>query len=121
MRYQYLLTLIGASAVSLSAAAAPASGDVNPAITSVHVAADSGYRMNAADFDRLRGTYALDDGRLLTVSTEHRKLYANVGGARTEIVPVRANVFASRDDSLRVAFDDKGWNTEVKVSTLAAR
>jgi hypothetical protein len=120
MRYQYLLTLIGASAVSLSAAAAPASADVNPAITSVHVAADH-YRMNAADFDRLRGTYALDDGRVLTVSTERRKLYANVGGARTEIVPVRANVFASRDDSLRVAFDDTGWNTEVKVSSVAAR
>jgi len=51
------------------------------------------------------------------VSSAHRKLYADFGHAKFEIVPVAENVFASRDDDLRLAFDQIPFATQVTLST----
>jgi hypothetical protein len=121
MRIAHVLTLIGAAALSLSAAAAPANTDSSASsMATVNVAHDT-YKMHADDVKAVLGTYSLHDGRTLRVSTKQRKLYAEVDGVKTEIFKVGGARFASRDDALRVSFDNGSITDEVIVSTLAAR
>lgn len=122
MRIQHTLTLIAAATLSLSALAAPAApamGDA--AMPSVHVVAGPAYKLRPFEYDGVQGHYALADGRNLRVSGEHRKLYAELGSDKFEIVPVARNVFASRDDSVRLAFDQIPFATEVTLSSAAGK
>lgn len=117
MRIKYALTLIAAAAVSFSASAAPAN---SPSVAAVNVTATAThYIPTHSEVDSVKGSYALADGRTLRVSGNNYHLYAEVGGQKTEIVPVAPNSFASRDDELRLVFDDSHLGSEVKVSTLA--
>jgi hypothetical protein len=121
MRIHHVLTLIGAAALSLSAAAAPASGDVttSTSVASVQITADSGYKLRASEFNGVQGNYDLADGTTLRVIGDHRKLYAEVNGERKEIVAKSAHVFASRDDAIRLVFEDNITSYDVKLSKLA--
>jgi hypothetical protein len=121
MRIHHVLTLIGAAALSFSAAAAPASGDANTSteLTAVQVVANSGYKLRQAEFDGVQGTYSLDDGSTLRVKGDHNKLYAEVNGTRKEIVAKAAHVFASRDDAIRLVFEDNVASYDVKLSKMA--
>lgn len=119
MRIAHFLTLAAAAAVSFSASAEPgisASTHTAAVNTNVPVAARSLYKMNRAEYQRLQGAYHLADGRVLNVSTEHGKLFADLDGKRSEIVPTGPNRFASRDDSVRVRFDQLLSTGEVAVS-----
>jgi len=55
----------------------PASGDDGTAARPVHV--------NAVMAKRVKGSYALDDGRTLRVSGKGRKLYADLGDGPVQI------------------------------------
>lgn len=123
MRIQHTLTLIAAATLSLSAFAAPAATQdaTSEAVATVPVVGKAQYKLRPFEFDGVQGTYALADGRTLHVSSEHRKLYARVGAAMTEIVPVSQNVFASRDDGMRLQFDQIPFATEVTLSTPAVK
>lgn len=121
MRIAHVMTLIGAAALSLSAAAEPASTAASASIATVNVA-QSVQKLNPWDVKAVVGTYALDDGRTLRVSTEHRKLYAEVDGVKTELVAVGGKRFASIDDKLHLTFDTtQSVANDVTLSTLAAR
>lgn len=122
MRIAQVLTLIGAAALSLSAAAGPANTAGNAdSMATVNVAHET-YKLRSADLSAVPGTYALDDGRTLRVSAEHRKLYAEVDGVKKEILKVGGTRFASRDDSLRVSFDTAdSVASDVTLSTVAPR
>lgn len=120
MRIQHTLALIGAATLSLSAFAAssPSNAETgSPAMSSVHVVAAS-YKLRPIEFEGVQGAYALADGRTLRVSSARRKLYAELGQARFEIVPVAHNMFASRDDAVRLAFDQIPFATEVTLSSI---
>jgi len=122
MRIQHTLTLIAAATLSLSAFAAPSAATTetgDSALSSVHIVASS-YKLRPVEFAGVQGAYALTDGRTLRVSSAHRKLYADLGDARFEIVPVAQNVFASRDDGLRLAFDQIPFATAVTLSSSPA-
>ncbi|MES2129134.1 MAG: hypothetical protein V4463_17850 [Pseudomonadota bacterium] len=59
----------------------------------------------AADFDNVRGSYVLEDGRSLSICQSGRRLYAELDGqARIEIVATAASSFAARDGSLALHF-----------------
>jgi hypothetical protein len=119
MRIAHVLTLIGAAALSLSAAAEPVNADTGAStMPTVNVAHN---KLHAEDVNAVLGTYALDDGRMLRVSTEHRKLYAEVNGVKKELVKVGGAKFASRDDALRVSFDTGSIGNDVTLSALAPR
>jgi hypothetical protein len=119
MRIAHVLTLIGAAALSFSAAAEPTNVDTTtstmPTVKVAHM------KLHAEDINAVLGTYALEDGRTLRVSTDHSKLFAEVNGVKKEIVKVGGAKFASRDDEMRVSFDAGSIANEVTVSTLAAR
>jgi hypothetical protein len=119
MRIASALTLIAAAAVSFSASAAPASTNVDTSVSTVAVSAHSGVSLSQADLDGVTGSYALQDGRTLRVTSEHRRLYAELGNKHTELVALSPNSFASRDDAVRLVFNSSDVPTEVKVSAIA--
>jgi hypothetical protein len=121
MNIKHALTLIGAAAVSFAASAAPAPAPANTQdVAAVNVTASTAhYTPTYSEVAGVKGSYALADGRTLRVSGNNYHLYAEVDGHKTEVVPVSPNMFASRDDGLRLIFDDSHVATEVKVSTLA--
>lgn len=124
MRKQFVLALLATATLSGAAFAAPgANQDMErAAMASVPVVGSGAtYKLRLGDFDGVQGVYMLSDGRRLHVTLEHRKLFADVGRGKTEIVPVAQNRFATRDDSLHLAFDQLPFANEVTLSQLAAR
>jgi hypothetical protein len=121
MRIHHVLTLIGAAAFSFAATAASAAGnaEISTDITSVEVVGDSGHKFNEAEIHGVKGSYKLDDGSTLIVSSAHRKLYAEVNGVRKEIVAKSPTVFASPDDAIRLTFDNVSTAYEVTLSKAA--
>jgi hypothetical protein len=122
MRIQPTLSLL-AAALSLSALAvspAASAATAGTAISSVHVSAGAAYKPRPIEFEGVQGSYALSDGRTLRLSSAHGKLYAELGHARIEMMPVAPNVFATRD-GMRLAFDRTPFATEVTLASSAAR
>jgi len=87
----------------------------------VPVVGNAHYKLRPFEFDGVQGAYALADGRTLRISSAHRRLYAELGTTRTEIVAVAQNVFASRDDSMHLQFDQIPFATEVTLSAPAVK
>jgi hypothetical protein len=121
MRTQLVCTLLAAAALSAPAfAAPPASQDMNAAVASVPVVASSGARrLLENELDDVKGVYKLSDGRTLHVTAENRKLYARLGAAKSELLALAQTRFVTRDDSLRLDFDQIPFATEVTVSEPA--
>ena len=120
MRIVHALLFAAATAVSFSAAAHPtvpasSAATVVPS-TLVPVKASSLHRIKPGDAARLTGSFQLEDGRVLRVSTEYGRLYAELGGKRRKIVAVGPGQFSSLDDALRVRFDQMPAAQEVSVS-----
>ncbi|GAB3429281.1 hypothetical protein NX773_09600 [Massilia solisilvae] len=115
MRLTHVLTLAAAATVSLSASAAPAA-NVDATVNVSAPAIRASYRLDPSQFKAVQGAYALEDGRTLHVTADHRKLYAEVDGEKTEIVPVAPNRFASRDDAMRLAFNSDSLATDVTMN-----
>lgn len=120
MRIAHVLTLIGAAAVSFSAAAAPAA-NTDTGTSQVAVTASAYHKPTEGDLAGLQGAYSLADGRTLRVSSSQNRLYAELGDTRTEILAIGPNKFASRNDSLRVTFDDGDYPNNVVVSTAVRK
>jgi hypothetical protein len=119
MRNQFVLALLATTLSGAAFAAPEANQDMDRAAMASVPVVGSTYKLSRFDYDGVQGTYALDDGRHLRVTARQRKLYAEIGSTSAEIVPVAQNRFATRDDSLRVTFDQIPYATEVRVSELA--
>ena len=123
MRTLTLLTLLGAATLSASALAAPS---VTPdagssAMVAVQLIPGTSYKLRPVEFDGVQGTYNLANGQTLKVSAEHRKLYAEIGQNKAELVAVAENTFVSRDEDMKVVFDQIPFANEVVVTPLARK
>jgi hypothetical protein len=121
MRTPDALALIAAVAFSFAATAAQAAGnaEISTEMTTVEVVGDGGHKFNETEIHGVKGSYKLDDGSTLVVSSAHRKLYAEVNGVRKEIVAKSPTVFASPDDAIRLTFDNASAAYEVTLSKVA--
>jgi hypothetical protein len=122
MRKQTVLALLAATLSGAAFAAPAANHDLErAALASVPVVgSNAAYKLRPFEVDGVRGRYALADGRSLRVTQEHRKLYAEIGNVKAELVPVARNRFAAPDDSLRLAFEQVPFaEPEVTLSELA--
>jgi len=117
MRITHVLTMIAAAAASFSAAAAPAAVSSTSAIATVPVVGQTAvHKLKQAEYARLQGLYELSDGRVLEVTMNQGKLYAEVGGKKAEIVHAGPTRFVSRDDAVRIVFDSVPYPMNVNVS-----
>ena len=119
MRTSTLLTFLGAVSLSASAFAAPAS--VTPdasssALVSVQTIHGPSRMLSASEVAGLSGDYALSDGKVMRVSFEQHKLYAEIGDSKAQLVPAGTNTFVSRDDSLKLEFNQVPFATDVALS-----
>ena len=123
MRTLTLLTLLGAATLSAAALAAPSvTPDAgNTAMAAVQLVPGTPYKLRPVEFDGVQGTYKLDNGQTLKVSAEHRKLYVEIGRNKAELVAVAENTFVSRDEDMKVVFDQIPFANEVLVTSLARK
>lgn len=119
MRIQTLLTLLGAASLSASALAAPAvapDATVSSAMP-VEVVSGAKYTLRPIEFEGVQGVYILSNGQTLRVSSAQRKLYAELDGqGKAEIVPVAENTFVSRQDAMKLVFDQIPFATDVTLT-----
>jgi hypothetical protein len=118
MRNQFGLALLASATLSGAAFAAPgADNNIERApAAAAAVCSIAPYQMKAAELDGVAGEFSLSDGRRLTVTARYGKLFAKIGGTRTEIVAVAQNRFASRDDKLQLEFDQLPFANTVRLT-----
>jgi hypothetical protein len=119
MRLSTLLVILGAAALSAPAFAAP--DTVMPDATGnavVTVQANPGQRhaLRRGDVDDVVGNYDLSNGQTLRVSYEKRKLFAETGGNKTEIVQAGKRTFVSNNDDMTLVFDQVPLATSVAIT-----
>ena len=123
MRIKHLVIFAGAAALSLSAAAAPQGAETER--VEVRGTPPAQVRMAPFMFDRVQGEYALEDGRVLTVSGtvngNHRVLTADLGDGATEIIHVGKGKFVAVDKDVRYTFTGDRIPDEVVVSSAAGK
>lgn len=119
MRINHIALLAGAAVLSFSAFAAPQGAGTE--MVEVRGATPAQARMKPFFYDRVQGEYALDDGRVLTITGHNRVLYADLGDGATQIVHVGKNKFAAVNKDVRFSFSGDRIPDEVVVSTAAGK
>lgn len=120
MRMHTLVIALGAAVLSASALAAPPNSTADAgsaAMVPAQTVNGSSYKQRPVEFDGVQGSYDLSNGETMRISSQHRKLYAQIGGrGKAELVAVAPNVLVSRDDSLRLTFDQLPFAAGVRVT-----
>lgn len=114
---------IAAAAITLAAAAsaapapaAPNASQADSPIITVQTIAGASYRLVSPDVAELAGTYPLSNGEVMRVSYEQRRLFAQRGASKTELVPAGGNSFSARGTGMLLTFDQLPFATDVTVS-----
>lgn len=108
MRALAIATIAATTAFS-SLAHAGGNGAVNSVTASDTTVKVQGqrYKMDAKEFADFKGSYAMADGSVLTLSNDRNKFYASVDGKSvTEIVPLTNNAFSARNGEMRISFEE---------------
>jgi hypothetical protein len=119
MRTFTLLAILGATALSAPAFAAPAAitpAAASAALVAVQTIPGQHHALRQGDVDDVVGSYDLSDGRTLRVSYAQRKLFAEVGSSKTEIVPAGQRTFVSRNEGMTLVFDQLPFANKVALT-----
>ncbi len=118
MRTKILMTLFGTLALSTSAFAGPAPDANVGASMEVQIVQGASYKLRPAEFDGVQGSYSLSNGTTMRVSASQRRLFAEIDGhAKAELVAVAQNTFVSRDEDMKLVFDQLPFATEVTLTS----
>lgn len=117
-------TQLAVAAFATIAATSTGAAFAGPAVTadaitpmvSVQTIAATSQRMPAADAAALAGTYDLSNGATSRVSYEGRRLYAEMGARKSELVPAGGTAFTARGTDLRLQFEQLPFATDVVLS-----
>ncbi len=119
MRAILISTLLASTVLAASAFAEPtattpvAAGSV---AMEVQVIQRGSYKPTPSEINDVAGVYKLNNGSVMHITQEHRKLFAEIDGTKTEIVPVAELSYASANNDLRMHFDQLPFATDVAVS-----
>jgi hypothetical protein len=119
MRTLALLAALGATMFSTAACAAPDTTTLDaggPPMASVKTIQGAQHKLNIGDVGAVLGSYDLSDGQILRVSFEHRKLFAEVGDRKTELVAAGRNTFVTRSGDMTLVFDQLLFANEVVLT-----
>lgn len=117
MRTLFLLPLAFALSQA-SAFAAPQTTRSESSLSEIQVRGDMpAYKPRPAEIEEVQGVYSLDNGTPLKISTERRKLYAQLGQRKlTELVPVAENRFASPDQRITMEYRPAPFDGEIVLT-----
>jgi hypothetical protein len=112
MRISHAVTFVAALSLGVSsfAVAAPSS---QPSSVLVNGSPQAPHKLTPDEAQGMAGTFQLDDGRLLVLTSKRSTLFAEFDGKREELVPAGQNRFVSRDSGARLTFDQVPFGTEV--------
>jgi hypothetical protein len=71
------------------------------------------YKLSPDEAKGMVGTFRLDDGRLLVLTSKRSTLFAEFDGKREELVPVGDKRFVSRDTGAQLTFDQVPFAMDV--------
>lgn len=122
MRISHILAFAAVSTLSVSAFA-DTSGSITPASQAANTALANAaphmmYRLSPTEAQEMRGTYQLDDGRLLVVTSKRSTVFAEFDGKREQLVPVSANRFVSRDTGAQLTFNSRPFPDRVTLDQV---
>ena len=123
MRIKHLVLFAGAAVLSFSAAAAPQGAETER--VEVRPSQMGQKHLGSKLFKGVQGDYALEDGRVLTVSgtdqNMRRVLTADLGDGPTEIVHVGRGQFVAVDRDVRFRFDGDRMAEQVVITTMQGK
>jgi hypothetical protein len=119
MHIKQVLAFLGAAAVSTLALAEPAlpagaSADGNTVV--VQGNASPLVRLTAADAASATGSFRLEDGRELRLTSRNSKIFMEVDGKREELLPVSKTRFVARGSGAELALDDLQFPDKVALT-----
>jgi hypothetical protein len=120
MHISTLLAILGAAALSAPAVAGPAALTPDAGSTAM-AAVQTGiqgrhHALRSGDVADVVGSYDLSNGQTLRVSFAQRKLFAEMGGSKTEIVPAGQRTFVSHNEDTKLVFDQLPFGNRVAVT-----
>lgn len=120
MRIHHVLAFAAAATLSLSAFADPA---IPPApnaanVVTIEAGNSAAFRLAPGEAQHMRGTFQLDDGRMLVLTDSGNRLYAQLDGKREQLVPKGQNRFLAKSTGTMLTFDRVPFATDVVVSSV---
>ena len=118
MRIQQVLAFLGAAAVSTLALAEPALPAAASADGTVVVRGDASrvIHLTPGQAQGTNGSFRLDDGRTLRLTSRYNKVFMEVDGKREELLPVSRTQFVARDSGAQVALDEEAFAGTVRLT-----
>ena len=118
MRIQQVLAFLGAAAVSTLALAEPALPAAASADGTVVVRGDASrvIHLTPGEAQGTNGSFRLDDGRTLRLTSRNSKVFMEVDGKREELLPVSSTEFVARDSGAQVALDEEAFAGTVRLT-----
>lgn len=121
MRTKHVLLSLGAAALSTCALAGPSlpvsmSADGNT--VTVRGAATPLVHLTPAEAQATNGSFQLEDGRVLTLSSRNGKVYMELDGRRDELLPVSPTRFVARGSGTELAMDQPEFPMTVALTRM---
>jgi hypothetical protein len=121
MRIKQVLAFCGAAAVSTLALAGPALPvDVSADGNTVFVQGNASplVHLTPHEAEDATGSFRLDDGRTLRLTSHHNKIFMEVDGTREELLPVSRTRFVARNSGAELALDALTFPQKVALTQL---
>jgi len=119
MRIKQVLAFLSVAAVSACALAepsVPASASACRNTVTVQGGASPLVQLTPAEAQDASGTFKLEDGRVLKLSSLGSKVFVEVDGKREELLPVSRTHFVARASGTELAVDDLRFPETVKLT-----
>jgi len=103
----------------LAPAAMAAAPDIQSSVTVTGPSIQQKVHINQQEFNAIKGTYVLENGKTLTVSQNQNRYYVEIAGSeKQEIIPTSSTKFVSAKagDKLNMNFELKDFSTNVYAS-----
>lgn len=114
------LALAGAIVTSATAQTTPAVDEVRITrpLASIELPAER-HNVWADEFDQVKGTYYLSNGKTMELSMWGNRMYARIDGMpRAQLAAASPYVFVARDASLKITINDSGLDGRNKAELL---
>jgi hypothetical protein len=118
MYIKQALAFLGAAAVSGAVLAAPAQVAISNDGSTVYVAGNASplIRLSPGEAENAQGSFRLEDGRVLRLTSHGNKMFMDLDGRRQELLPTSRTSFVARRTGAEVAVDDLLFPDKVRLT-----
>jgi hypothetical protein len=121
MPIKHVLAFLGAAAVSsmvLAQPGAPVAVSADGNTVFVQGSATSVVHLSPGQAEDVKGSFKLEDGRVLRLSSRNTKVFMEVDGRREELLPLSPTEFVASKSGARVTLDERAYGDEIRLSQI---